>query len=79
LEEDFMPIDPTREAEVKERVEREFATMEVASGKAAAGIFDVLQVYGGLELTIRRADAYLTLLNPVSSTFSTTSSSNDQR
>lgn len=74
-----MPIDPTREAEVRERVEREFANMEMASEKAAAGIFDVLQVYGGLEVAMRQADVYLALLHPVSASFSTTSSSNIQR
>lgn len=74
-----MPIDPTREAEVKDRVERDFADLERASGKAAAGILDVLRVYGDLEVAMRQADMYLTLLNPVPPNFSTISSSNIQR
>ena len=72
-----MPIDPTREAEVTERIEREFAQLEAAS--AAAGILDVLRVYGGLESTMDQAEAYLTLLNPATPNFSTTSSSNTPR
>lgn len=72
-----MPIDPIREAEVTEQIEREFAQLEAAS--AAIGILDVLRVYGGLESTVDQADAYLTLLNPAIPNFSTTSSSNTPR
>jgi hypothetical protein len=74
-----MPIDPTREAEVRDSVEREFAEMERASLGGTAGIHDVLQVYGGLEVAMRQADAYLALLNPTLPRFSTTSSSNIHR
>ena len=74
-----MALNPTREAEVKEQIEREFAAMEEASRVRGAGVFDVLQVYGGLEVAIRQADTYLSLLNPIATTFSTTASSNIQR
>jgi hypothetical protein len=74
-----MPIDPTREKEVREQVETEFAEIERASEKAVVGIHDVLRVYGGLELASRQANTYLTLLNPVSPRFSTTSSTNVER
>jgi hypothetical protein len=77
--EELMPIDPNREAEARDLVERQFADMERASERSAAGILDVLQVYGGLEDAMRQADAYLTLLNPTTPNFSTTSSSNIQR
>jgi hypothetical protein len=72
-------LDPNRETELREQVEREFAVMEEASRRADAGVLDVLQVYGGLEVALRQADAYLALLNPTAATFSTSSSSNIPR
>ena len=70
-----MPIDPTREAEVKDRIEREFAELEAGS----AGILEVLRVYGSLENAVNQTDVYLSLLNPAVPNFSTTSSSNSPR
>jgi len=72
-----MPIDPIREAEAKDRIEREFAQLEASP--AAAGILEVLRVYGNLESAVNQTDAYLTLLNPAVPNFSTTSSSNSPR
>lgn len=74
-----MPVNPTRETEVREEIERDFASMERVSLTAGVGVLDVLQVYGGLDAAVRQADAYLALLNPISPNFSTTSSSNTQR
>lgn len=74
-----MPVDPTRETEIRQQVERAFADLEDASRRTNVGVLDVLQVYGGLEVAMRQAEAYLTLLNPISATFSTSSSSNIQR
>jgi hypothetical protein len=71
-----MPIDPSREKELTEQVERTFAELEVASKRGGAGILDVLQVYGGLDVAMRQAEEYLSLLNPPPPTFSTTSTSN---
>lgn len=71
-----MPVDPARENEVRNQVEQEFRRLEHASAEAGVGVFDVLQVYGGLDAAMRQADAYLALLNPAPATFSTTSSSN---
>jgi hypothetical protein len=71
-----MPIEPEQEAEVKERVEREFAALESVSEERRVGVLDVLQVYGGYEVALRQADAYLGLLNPTSETVSTTNTSN---
>lgn len=72
-----MPIDPTREAEVKDRIEREFAELEANS--AAAGILEALRVYGSLENAVDQTNEYLTLLNPAVPNFSTTSSSNSPK
>jgi hypothetical protein len=77
--EELMPIDPNREAEARDLVERQFADMERALGTTNAGILDVLRVYGGLDEAMRQVDAYLTLLNPTTPNFTTTSSSNIQR
>ena len=71
-----MPLDPTREAEVRERIEREFNAIEEASKTAEVGILDVLQVYGGLETALRQADGYIAILNPTLANFSTGNSSN---
>jgi hypothetical protein len=71
-----MPENPTREAEIKKQVEREFGDMERALQGAGPGVLDVLQVYGACEDALRQADMYLNLLNPVSASFSTTSGSN---
>ena len=74
-----MPIDPNGETEVRNQVEQEFAHMENVAAKAGPGIIEMLQVYGGLEAALRQADEYLSLLNPTSTTFSTTSTSNIER
>jgi len=74
-----MPIDPKRESEVKDRIERDFAQMEQAVANTGPGVWDVLQVYGGFEIALRQAYNYLDLLNPTSAVFSTTSSSNIQQ
>jgi hypothetical protein len=74
-----MPTSPIREAEVRAQTEGEFAEMEGAAANVAAGTLDVLRVYGGLEVAVRQADAYLALLNPTSANFSTTSNSNLNR
>jgi hypothetical protein len=71
-----MPVDPVREAQVRDQTEREFAEIESAAVNASPGTLDVLRVYGGLDIAVRQADAYLSLLNPISAHFSTTSSSN---
>jgi hypothetical protein len=74
-----MPLEKAREAAVKNQTEREFADIEAAVANAAPGTLEVLRVYGGLEVAVRQADAYLSLLNPISGKFSTTSSSNTTR
>ena len=71
-----MPIDPIREAQLREQTEREFSEIESAAQNAPAGTLDVIRVYGGLNVAVRQADEFLSLLNPVSAHFSTTSSSN---
>lgn len=74
-----MPTDPIRENEVRQQIERVFADIEIASRDADIGIMDVLQLYGSLEDTLRRAQLYLSLLTPVSGSFSTSSNSNTPR
>lgn len=74
-----MPTDPNREIEVRKSIERTFADMELALNKADVGVLDVLQLYGGLDESVRRAQAYLTLLNPVCAAFSTSDSSVPRR
>lgn len=73
-----MPVDPVREAEVREETERAFSDLERAFAECQVGVVDVLQVYGGLEDAIRQAGAYLALLNPTPAVFSTTANSNIQ-
>lgn len=74
-----MALSPNREDEVKKQVEEDFAGMEAALKSTNIGVLDLLQVYGGLEMALLQADAYLSLLNPISPTFFTTDTSNSRR
>lgn len=74
-----MPTDPIREGQVAREIEQDFARIEEASLNGNVGVLDVLEVYGGLQLAVEQAEAYLSLLNPTPVDFSTTSSSNAAR
>ena len=63
-------------AEVSEKVQREFATIDVAVA-ANPGLTELLRVYGGYEAALKQADTYFALLHKTvpSSSSSNTSGS----
>ena len=72
-----MTVDPNREAQVNEAVQRDFADLE-QSFQPDDAQRDALRVYGCVEASVRQAEEFLTLLVPVAATFSTSNSSNSE-